>query len=139
MWSLKVSTFCHPKKTFLVPPPATPVYFTKSIKLINIRRLKNDSRDKKKNRKHARHRCCCRSLPKSMPALFYGALSSVTVTPAATRSGNRCSITLRNLCSKKANQFVSIFSATDSVLQEDRKKGGGGKKKRKATSANSFV
>lgn len=26
--------------------------------------------------------------------------------------------TLRNLCSRKANQFVSIFSATDSVLGE---------------------
>ena len=35
--------------------------------------------------------------------------------------GERLNFTLRNLWSKKANQFVSIFSATDSVLQVKKK------------------
>lgn len=33
--------------------------------------------------------------------------------------------TLRNLCRRKVNQFVSIFSATDSVLNTDTQSIGG--------------
>lgn len=94
-----------------------------SIKPINIRQLENDSCGQKIKNMHA---AAAATLPQIDASTFYGALSSVTVTPAATRSENRCSITLRNLCSRNANQFVSIFSATDSVLQEDKEGVGGG-------------
>lgn len=36
------------------------------------------------------------------------------------KARERLHFTLRNLWSKKANQFVSIFSATDSVLQDKK-------------------
>lgn len=50
-------------------------------------------------------------------------LRSVTIFYFDTgpHEGGRSHFTLRNLCSKKANQFVSIFSATDSVLQDEKK------------------
>lgn len=47
-------------------------------------------------------------------------LLCIALTPVAEKQEKGFIFTLRNLWSKKANQFVSIFSATDSVLQDKK-------------------
>lgn len=71
---------------------------------IDIRHLKSQPQHK-----HAQQ-----SISESMQITLSETIVALTIL--AVRCGKGFRFTLRNLWSKKANQFVSIFSATDSVL-----------------------